>query len=152
VRIDALDLTAVGDARIAVSVRCSKGTYVRVLAERIATCLGSVGHLEALRRTRFGPFSVEDAVTLQGLARGAVPLIGLRKALPHLREIVLDAEATVRARQGYTPLLAGIPAGVPNETAKLVGADGELAAVIVTDAAGRWRFARVIAASKRIAS
>ena len=48
-------------------VRCSKGTYVRTLVEDIATALGTVGHVTALRRTRLGPFRDERMWTLQEL-------------------------------------------------------------------------------------
>ncbi len=44
-----------------VRVDCSKGTYIRALARDMAESFGSVAHLSALRRTRVGPFSVEDA-------------------------------------------------------------------------------------------
>ncbi len=44
-----------------VQVDCSKGTYIRALARDMAESFGSVAHLSALRRTRVGPFSVEDA-------------------------------------------------------------------------------------------
>ncbi len=48
-------------------VRCSKGTYIRTLAEDIAAALGTMGHLAALRRTASGDFQVKDAVTLSAL-------------------------------------------------------------------------------------
>ncbi|TQL48456.1 tRNA pseudouridine synthase B [Homoserinimonas aerilata] len=47
-----------------VRVVCSSGTYIRALARDVGAALGVGGHLTALRRTRIGPFSVEDAVPL----------------------------------------------------------------------------------------
>lgn len=47
-----------------VHVACSKGTYIRSLAEDIGAALGTVAHVSALRRTRAGPFTLERAVTL----------------------------------------------------------------------------------------
>jgi tRNA pseudouridine55 synthase len=44
---------------------CGKGTYVRSLARDIGRVLGCYGHVAALRRTRVGPFSLEDCVTLE---------------------------------------------------------------------------------------
>ncbi len=44
-----------------VEVECSKGTYIRALARDMAALFGSVAHLSALRRTRVGPFALEDA-------------------------------------------------------------------------------------------
>lgn len=48
-------------------VRCSKGTYVRTLAMDIGWALGCGAHLSALRRTAIGPFSLDQAVTIQQL-------------------------------------------------------------------------------------
>lgn len=53
--------------RLVFEVVCSKGTYVRTLAEDIAEALGTVGHLVALRRLRVGPFRIEDG-TMAGPA------------------------------------------------------------------------------------
>ncbi|MFA4912619.1 MAG: tRNA pseudouridine(55) synthase TruB [Alcaligenaceae bacterium] len=50
-----------------VEVACSKGTYIRTLAQDIGRALGCFGHLSALRRTRVGPFSLDRAVTLEAL-------------------------------------------------------------------------------------
>ncbi|MCS6811100.1 MAG: tRNA pseudouridine(55) synthase TruB [Tepidimonas sp.] len=48
-------------------VRCSKGTYVRTLAEDLGAALGCGAHLTALRRTASGPFELAQAVTLSQL-------------------------------------------------------------------------------------
>lgn len=49
-------------------VRCSKGTYVRVLGEDIGAALGCGAHLQALRRTQVGALTLDRAVTLDALA------------------------------------------------------------------------------------
>ncbi len=49
-------------------VECSKGTYVRTLAHDLGAALGVGAHLAALRRTAIGPFGVDEAWTLPGLA------------------------------------------------------------------------------------
>jgi len=151
VHIEALTLTLHSSDAIAVALSCSKGTYVRVLAEDIAAALGTVGHLATLRRTRFGRFRLEDAVPLARLDDEAPRLIGLREALGDVREICLDGANTRRAQQGYAPLLTSLQRGACHETAKLVGPEGELAAVIETDDSGQWRFARVFAPEPRAA-
>jgi tRNA pseudouridine55 synthase len=51
-----------------VSVECTSGTYVRALARDLGAALGVGGHLTALRRTRVGPFTLEQARTLDELA------------------------------------------------------------------------------------
>lgn len=49
-----------------VTVACSSGTYVRALARDLGDALGTGGHLTALRRTRVGPWTLDDAVRLDG--------------------------------------------------------------------------------------
>jgi len=48
-------------------LECSKGTYVRSLAEDLGRAIGCGAFVSALRRTRAGPFGIEDSVTLNGL-------------------------------------------------------------------------------------
>ena len=138
-----LELRADGSESIAFRVACSKGTYVRVLAQDIAESLGSAGHLEVLRRVRFGDFRIGEAIGLDAVGRQ--PPIGLRDALRHIREIEIDAQAAQRARQGYTPLLQSIPRGTRDEAVKLVDPSGALTSVILMDEVGQWHFARVFA-------
>lgn len=53
--------------RLEIQVECSKGTYIRVLAEDIGAELGCGASLAALRRTRIGPLRIEDAIELERL-------------------------------------------------------------------------------------
>lgn len=53
---------------VEVSVRCSSGTYVRAIARDVGAALGVGGHLTALRRTAVGPFTLDEARTLDDLA------------------------------------------------------------------------------------
>jgi tRNA pseudouridine55 synthase len=48
-----------------VEVRCSKGTYIRSLARDLGKKLGSGAHLTGLRRTRIGPYSVQESITIE---------------------------------------------------------------------------------------
>jgi tRNA pseudouridine55 synthase len=145
VHIEDLRLSRRSDGAIAFAVSCSKGTYIRVLAQQIGRSLGTVACLQALRRTKFGPFGLDQAITLEAIDQAELPLLGLRQALPQLREIRIDAEAAQRARQGYEPVLGTIASGEREEAVKLVGPDDELAAVVIADRFGRWRFGRVFA-------
>jgi tRNA pseudouridine55 synthase len=84
-------------------VRCSKGTYVRTLAEDIGAALGSCAHLTALRRTASGRWRVEDAVTLEALpSQGQRPLLSLPALLAHLARVDLDASQEARFRNGQS--------------------------------------------------
>ena len=68
VTIHAIQILGGEGNELTISVRCSKGTYIRTLAEDIGRMLGCGAHLSALRRTASGPVRVEDAVTLDALA------------------------------------------------------------------------------------
>lgn len=67
VAIYELDLCEFDGDRVRFDVDCSKGTYVRTLAQDIGEALGCGAHLTALRRTRIGSLSLEGAVTLGSL-------------------------------------------------------------------------------------
>ncbi len=56
-----------GQERLSIEVICSKGTYIRVLAEDIGRALGCGAYLTALRRTLVGGFAIDRAVTLESL-------------------------------------------------------------------------------------
>jgi tRNA pseudouridine55 synthase len=57
-----------GIVDVDVEVDCSSGTYIRALARDVGATLGVGGHLTALRRTRVGPFGLDQARTLDELA------------------------------------------------------------------------------------
>lgn len=67
VTIYEISLLRLAGDELDISLRCSKGTYVRTLAEDIGEALGCGAHLSALRRTASGPFELEHAVTLPQL-------------------------------------------------------------------------------------
>ena len=73
-----------------VDVRCSKGTYVRVLAEELGEAAGTCAHLAALRRTATGGFGIGDAVTLEALE-------------------AMDADARLACLRPVDVLVAGMP-------------------------------------------
>jgi tRNA pseudouridine55 synthase len=68
VTIHAIDIVEGEGERWVVDVHCSKGTYIRTLAEDIGAALGCGAHLAALRRTGSGALQVAQAVTLEALA------------------------------------------------------------------------------------
>lgn len=91
---------------VALTVRCSKGTYVRTLADDIGKELGCGAHLVQLRRTASGPFDLSGSVTMAELtADGAGAALQNRMttitdALKHLRTVRLDAAACHKVRHG----------------------------------------------------
>ena len=66
--IDEIELQEFAPDSITVRVVCSKGTYIRALARDIGLALGSGGHLTALRRTRVGECSIDDALNVDQTA------------------------------------------------------------------------------------
>ena len=67
VTVRRLDVVESDGERLVLDVVCSKGTYVRTLAEDLGAALGCGAHLSALRRTASGALRVEDAATLDAL-------------------------------------------------------------------------------------
>jgi len=108
-------------------VRCSKGTYVRTLAEDIGAALGCGAHLAALRRTASGAFRVEKAHSLDALQemtieqrqRALLPLAALLVDLPRAE---LDPGAESRLRMGQALKLEGLGSGLR----AVFGAAGEV--------------------------
>jgi tRNA pseudouridine55 synthase len=116
VTIHALEVVACELPRAVLRVACSKGTYVRVLAEDIGRSLGSCAHLVALRRTGSGPFRIEEAIALAALEAadpGAIDklLLPVDAALCDLPRLSLDAAAAAALRQGRTTPVPGQPDG-----------------------------------------
>jgi tRNA pseudouridine55 synthase len=116
IEVFALSLLAWESPQAVFDVTCSKGTYVRVLAEDIGSELGCGAHLAGLRRTATGGFGVEEAVTLErleamnGTTRDAVllPVAMLLRDLPALRLAAPDA---ARFRQGGAVAALGVADG-----------------------------------------
>ena len=68
VNIHRIDIVRWQDAELVIDVSCSKGTYIRTLAEDLGELLGCGAHLAALRRTGSGSLDVADAITIEQLA------------------------------------------------------------------------------------
>lgn len=94
-------------------VRCSKGTYVRTLAEDIARALGSCAHLRELRRLSVAPFPSGDMVTLDALAVAAAAgnlqdyLLPMDAGLAHMPVVQLDEAQAREFRLGKAVACAG---------------------------------------------
>jgi tRNA pseudouridine55 synthase len=67
---------------VTLSAEVSKGTYIRSLARDIARALNSVGHVTMLRRTRAGPFGIQQAISLDFLEEAAKARALTRTVLP----------------------------------------------------------------------
>ncbi|CAN1525444.1 TruB Pseudouridine synthase [Burkholderiaceae bacterium] len=85
---------------IALEVHCSKGTYIRVLAEDIGHVLGCGAHLIGLRRTMVGHLSLDRAVTLDGICDMAPQVLPVDALLQSLPELTVDDHQAKRLEMG----------------------------------------------------
>lgn len=69
IEIYAMTLLGQGEDWIRVEIRCSRGTYARVIANDVAKALGTVGHLSQLRRSQSGNFTLKESVDMPGLSQ-----------------------------------------------------------------------------------
>jgi len=140
VHIAALDLLAVDETAKTFSLRvhCSKGTYVRTLADSLARELGGKGCLASLRRLRSGLFHVEQALTPEQWRElppeeVASRLLSLDDALAAFKTVTLSAPAGESlGRHGTPPRAADVLAAddyQSGETLRLQSPDGELVAL-----------------------
>jgi tRNA pseudouridine55 synthase len=156
VRIDSLDLVALGPDWLDCRVVCGKGTYVRTLAEDIAGALGSVGHVARLRRDAVEPFDPAGMTTLAqleaDLASGRAPaLIPPERAVGHLPEVELDVGDSRRIGMGQTVVLPplSLPAPAPGDdlTVRLHGPGRVFLGLGAVAPGGRVRPKRLFAAA-----
>ena len=133
-------------AELDVIVRCSAGTYIRVLAEDLGAQLGLGAHLSALRRTDAGFFSLAQAVTLEQLEElGETALVPPGAALPDAPVLSLTADATRRVLHGQALAWTGAPLA-ETEPVALCTEAGALLAVGFYDAASATVRPRVVLA------
>ncbi len=95
-----ISLIEVGDDYIVFKATVSKGTYIRVLGEDIASKLNNLGYISSLRRTRIGDIRVEEAKTL-GEVKDS-DLVSIASLLKDIPSIVLSGERLVKAKNGMT--------------------------------------------------
>lgn len=104
-----------------ITVKCSKGTYIRTLAEDIGNSLGSGAHLIGLRRIETAGYELADAITIEQLEEKikATPiealhslLLPIDSAIAYLPAVTLNADAAHYLMQGQAVWLSGkIPHG-----------------------------------------
>ena len=103
--IHELELVALTSPDIQIRVRCSKGTYIRVLGEDIGKVLGTGAHLVSLRRVGVGNLLIADAMTLDALEALSETdrknsLLPADSLLSELTPVVLPPELASRFMQG----------------------------------------------------
>jgi tRNA pseudouridine55 synthase len=147
--IEITDLSLVGltAAQIELSALCSKGTYIRVLAEDIARYLGTCGHVSALRRLYVEPFEAAPMHTLAAVEAccqaGTPPLtIAADAALPGMPCVHLPGDLAGRLAHGQAVVVAG---GTAAGKVRLYDPQGRFMGLGEADAQGQVRPRRLFA-------
>lgn len=117
VTIHELVLLGLGPDEFEIDVLCSKGTYIRTLAEDIGAALGCGAHVVELRRTAAGPFRAEDMLTLTAVRAAAAAgeasldrlLMGTDTMLRDVPAVVLQEALAFYLRQGQPVLVPRAP-------------------------------------------
>jgi tRNA pseudouridine55 synthase len=124
-----------------ISVTCSKGTYIRTLAEDIGNMLENYAHLVGLRRTQTAGYDLADAMTIEAVEALAVTerdtkLLSVDSAITILPQVIIGADSAFYFKQGQAVWQAGkMPEGdlrVYEDGGKFIGlgkllADGKIA-------------------------
>lgn len=140
--LDIISITQLGTPRpkVLFDVKCSKGTYIRTLCADIGDKLGTGGVMSSLLRTKSGPFTLENGVTLEQLEQ-AVDLntqgelvTPIDSVLQHMPAIVVKDSALERTQNGNSLYLPGIFRLPDNDISsgkivRLYSEDGQLLAI-----------------------
>lgn len=133
--IENLTITREGeDVRASFDVTCSRGTYIRTLCADIGSRLGCGAHMERLVRTRSGPFSLKDAITLEEVEERAGNgtlqdvVIGMDMALTEFPGLTVDENQAARLGNGVAvPCPASL--GRSGELVRIYNEEGSLIAI-----------------------
>ena len=140
--LELLDFTA---DTLRLRVECSKGTYIRTLAEQLGARLGSCAHVTALRRDFVEPFRGVPMHTLEELqALGGPPLLlAADRALPHLPAVQLSPAQARAVSFGQSVAVADAVSG----QVRLYDASGYFMGLGAGEGAGELRPVRLFAAA-----
>ena len=132
------DLTIVDwqPPHLTLAISCSKGTYIRSLAYDLGEASGYGAHLTALQRTRSGPFTLSESVTLEQLATAATEetiethLLPADRALLQYPAFTLDDPTAARVLHGNSFQTPTVPESQPQPTlARIYDSSGHFLAI-----------------------
>ena len=135
IEIYELDLSAIEADRFHIRTRCSSGTYIRRLAHEIGRALGCGAHVDELRRTAVGEFSLADArtteqlETLSGEGRLEEAMVAPADLLPEMPAQRVDHTAAGRIANGRDFEIAAFPSNTPAKRVKAISPEGRLLAI-----------------------
>ena len=146
VHIYAIDILHYDYPNLELEVHCGKGTYIRSLARDLGERLGCGALVQRLRRTRVGPFTAEEALTLEANATTAnARLLPIERAVAELPRVILRDADLLRlcCGQAVAPDVVSRHADAATEMAVFDEAN-HLAAVAMVDAHGFLRPLKVL--------
>jgi tRNA pseudouridine55 synthase len=129
-------------------IECSRGTYIRSLAHDLGQTLGCGAHIKELVRTKYGPFSIEDAISPAELEQADDKdwqgwLHPVDYVLKHWASVMVDEEQEQLIKHGSSITFAQ---GIPEKRCRAYSQDGSFLAVLYYDeASGRWQPQKVFA-------
>ena len=131
-----------GLLQVTLSAHVSKGTYIRSLARDIAVALGTVGHVTMLRRTKAGPFTLENAILLDkldGIATARMledVILPLTAGLDDIPALPVTQAQAAALRQGR------VLTGIPSNDGQYLANDGDTPVALVEAISGEIRVVR----------
>jgi len=149
VEIYELRVTEIKPPSLGLYIECSKGTYIRTLGHDIGGELGCGAHVAALRRTRSGPFSLEDALPLTEVEvmirqrRFKQRLIPLAQAMGFLSVMEVGETAALQISHGQVIPLKGVDQGARQEALQGGRKEGEVVRVVARKEGGLVAVAEV---------
>ncbi len=147
VRIHSIQVTRFDPPFLDLDVSCSKGTYIRVLAEDIGRALGCGGHIAALRRTWVGKIGLDQCVGMDKVGEKGWEdhLIDPNRALDHLPVLRLASEAARRFSHGNP--ISGLGATVPSNPQSPIRVVDEAGRLLGT---GEWQIEGLVLKPVRV--
>lgn len=118
ITVYSIEMTAFEGDELELEIACSKGTYIRTIADDLGQALGCGAHIIALRRTQAGVFTEADCITTQrliqecdsgGLSVIDKHLIPMDKAIADLPEVVLPSVTASFIKNGQPVLVRHLP-------------------------------------------
>lgn len=128
ITIFSADLLSFEGDRVRMDVHCSKGTYIRTLVDDLGELLGCGAHVTMLHRTKVGPFSIDNAISVDALNELVAEakskqieqselldplLLPMDAGLTELPDVTLDAKQTHSITHGQPVMVLPAPASSP---------------------------------------
>ncbi len=140
VRIESLAATSYEWPRLALTVECSTGTYIRAIGRDLATSLGTRSVMESLVRTSVGPFCLDASLPLADVSPDSVAacLLPAGAAVTHLPQVVLAGPAVDLAVRGALFPASAISM-IAAEHLAAIDEAGELMGILKLHTSGSYR-------------